>query len=88
MTLEYGPIQRIFNSQISILGGHICLCIGRFGPIELTSQFFIYNIVNIQSFGIGLLDIDDHRIDHPIITTNKRDARLSFNALVRNIAKK
>jgi hypothetical protein len=32
---------------------------------------FFYNIVNIQSFGIGLLDIDDHHIDHPIITNNK-----------------
>jgi hypothetical protein len=26
------------------------------------------NVVNIQSFGKGLFDIDDHHIEHPIIT--------------------
>ena len=39
----------------------------KFGLIKLISPKTIDNVVNIQSFGNGLYDIDDHNIDHPII---------------------
>ena len=33
---------------------------------------FFGNIVNIQSFGNGLFNIDDHHISHPIIANSKQ----------------
>ena len=42
------------------MGGWIWLFIERFGLVELTSHEKMDSVVNIQSFGNGLFDVDDH----------------------------
>jgi len=32
---------------------------------------FFENVIKIQSFGNDLVDMDDHKIDHPILIANK-----------------
>ena len=51
--------------------GRIWLFTKRFGLIKLTPLSKSDYVINNQSFGNGLFNIDDHRIDHPIITNNK-----------------
>ena len=50
------------------MGGRIWLFIKRFGITELTSPFIFDNVIKIQSFDSDFFYINDHKIDHPILT--------------------
>jgi hypothetical protein len=70
LIIEYMNIHCIFYFK-NLVGGRIWLFSERFGLVELTPLEKIDSVVNIQSLGKGIFDVDDHEIDDLIITNKK-----------------
>ena len=72
LTAEYGNILCMFDFQIWARCRVLIIDCQIWTRGADIGVMFSDDVVNIQSFGDGLFDIDDHRIDHPSIANRCR----------------